>query len=253
MTPPDAEARPPEPWVRVLSGEGATARQAEILAHAGLAPLPLSDLVAAAGTTRATVGGCTSGVWWPSRPCRPAPRTDVRVELTAAQEEAVAGCVELLEAGGGDVLVHGVTGSGKTEVYLRLIEHALELGRGAIVLVPEIALTPQVASRFTARFGATVAVLHSGLSRGRRGSEHRRIAAREARVVVGARSAVFAAVPTSASSSSTRSTMPRTSTRPTRGTTPAGSRPSGPGSRARSPSTGARRRGRRSGTGWHVG
>ena len=95
----------------------------------------------------------------------PAPRTDVRVELTAAQEAAVAACVELLEAGGGDVLVHGVTGSGKTEVYLRLIEHALELGRGAIVLVPEIALTPQVASRFTARFGATVAVLHSGLSR----------------------------------------------------------------------------------------
>ena len=125
----------------------------------------------------------------------PAPRTDVRVELTGAQEAAVAACVELLEAGGGDVLVHGVTGSGKTEVYLRLIEHALQLGRGAIVLVPEIALTPQVASRFTARFGATVAVLHSGLSRGRRGSEHRRIAAREARVVVGARSAVFAAVP----------------------------------------------------------
>ena len=195
VTPPDAEARPPEPWVRVLSGEGATARQAEILAHAGLAPLPLSDLVAAAGTTRATVRRMHERGLLALEAMPPAPRTDVRVELTAAQEAAVAACVELLEAGGGDVLVHGVTGSGKTEVYLRLIEHALELGRGAIVLVPEIALTPQVASRFTARFGATVAVLHSGLSRGRRGSEHRRIAAREARVVVGARSAVFAAVP----------------------------------------------------------
>jgi primosomal protein N' (replication factor Y) (superfamily II helicase) len=195
VTPPAAEARPPEPWVRVLSGEGATARQAEILAHAGLAPLPLSDLIAAAGTTRATVRRMRDRGLLALEAMPPAPRMDVRVELTAEQEAAVAACVELLEAGGGDVLVHGVTGSGKTEVYLRLIERALELGRGAIVLVPEIALTPQVASRFTARFGATVAVLHSALSPGRRGSEHRRIAAREARVVVGARSAIFAAVP----------------------------------------------------------
>jgi primosomal protein N' (replication factor Y) len=195
VTPPAAEARPPEPWVRVLSGEGATARQAEVLAHAGLAPLPLSDLVAAAGTTRDTLRRMRDRGLVAFEAMPPAPRTDVRVELTEAQEAAVAACVEVLEAGGGDVLVHGVTGSGKTEVYLRVIEWALELGRGAIVLVPEIALTPQVAARFTARFGATVAVLHSGLSAGRRGSEHRRIAAREARVVVGARSAVFAAVP----------------------------------------------------------
>ena len=195
VTPPAAQARPPDPWVRVLSGEGATARQAEILAHAGLAPVPLADLVAAAGTTRETVRRMRDRGLVALEAMPPAPRTDVRVELTAAQEAAVAACVEVLEGGGGDVLVHGVTGSGKTEVYLRLIERALELGRGAIVLVPEIALTPQVASRFTARFGGTVAVLHSGLSAGRRGSEHRRIAAREARVVVGARSAVFAAVP----------------------------------------------------------
>jgi primosomal protein N' (replication factor Y) (superfamily II helicase) len=195
VTPPTAEARPPEPWVRVLSAEGATARQAEILAHAGLAPLPLSDLVAAAGTTRETLRRMRDRGLVAFEAMPPAPRTDIRVELTEAQEAAVAACVEVLEAGGGDVLVHGVTGSGKTEVYLRVIERALELGRGAIVLVPEIALTPQVAARFTARFGATVAVLHSGLSSGRRGSEHRRIGAREARVVVGARSAVFAAVP----------------------------------------------------------
>src|SRR5207248_3654249 len=104
-------------------------------------------------------------------------------------------CLEVLDAGGGDVLLHGVTGSGKTEVYLRVIERALALGRGAIVLVPEIALTPQTAERFTARFGPTVAVLHSGLTPARRGDEHRRVAAGEARVVVGARSAVFAAVP----------------------------------------------------------
>jgi primosomal protein N' (replication factor Y) len=195
VTPPEAQAPPQEPWVRVLSGEGATARQAEILAHAGLAPLPLSDLVVAAGTTRETLRRMRDRGLVAFETMPPAPRTDLRVELTAAQEAAVAACVEVLERGGGDVLVHGVTGSGKTEVYLRVIEHALEQGRGAIVLVPEIALTPQVAARFTARFGTTVAVLHSGLSAGRRGSEHRRIAARQARVVVGARSAVFAGVP----------------------------------------------------------
>ena len=104
-------------------------------------------------------------------------------------------CLQVLDAGGGEVLVHGVTGSGKTELYLRVIERALALGRSAIVLVPEIALTPQTARRFRARFGPTVAVLHSGLTPARRGDEHRRIAAGEARVVVGARSAVFAAAP----------------------------------------------------------
>ena len=71
----------------------------------------------------------------------------------------------------------------------------MALGRSAIVLVPEIALTPQTARRFRSRFGPTVAVLHSGLTPARRGDEHRRIAAGEARVVVGARSAVFAAAP----------------------------------------------------------
>jgi primosomal protein N' (replication factor Y) len=123
------------------------------------------------------------------------PQPSSPVELTAAQDAAVSACLEVLDGGGGDVLLHGVTGSGKTEVYLRVIERALALGRGAIVLVPEIALTPQTADRFRARFGGTVAVLHSGLTPARRGDEHRRIAAGEARVVVGARSAIFAAVP----------------------------------------------------------
>ena len=96
VTPPEAEARPPDPWVRALSGEGATARQAEILAHAGLAPVPLSDLVAAAGTTRATVRRMRDRGLVALEAMPPAPRTDVRVELTAAQEAAVAACVELL-------------------------------------------------------------------------------------------------------------------------------------------------------------
>ena len=104
----------------------------------------------------------------------------------------------LLEAGGGDLLLHGVTGSGKTEVYLRAAESALARGRTVLVLVPEIALSPQTARRFAARFGEQVAVLHSGLSDGeRRGGAGAR-ARGDVRVVVGARSAVFAPLPTSA-------------------------------------------------------
>ena len=92
------------------------------------------------------------------------------------------------------LLLHGATGSGKTEVYLRACEAALERGLGAIVLVPEIALTPQAAARFRARFGDRVAVLHSRLTEAERRDERERIASGEARVVVGARSAVFAPV-----------------------------------------------------------
>ena len=92
------------------------------------------------------------------------------------------------------VLLHGVTGSGKTEIYLQAIAHLLEQGKGAIVLVPEIALTPQTVRRFAGRFGERVAVLHSALSDGERYDEWHRIRTGEARVVVGPRSAVFAPV-----------------------------------------------------------
>ena len=92
------------------------------------------------------------------------------------------------------ILLFGVTGSGKTEVYLQAIAAVLEKGRGAIVLVPEIALTPQTVQRFAARFGENIAVLHSALSDGERYDEWQRIRAGKARVVVGPRSAVFAPV-----------------------------------------------------------
>jgi primosomal protein N' (replication factor Y) len=91
-------------------------------------------------------------------------------------------------------LLHGVTGSGKTEIYLRAAETALEQGRGVIVLVPEIALTPQTVGRFIDRFGETVAVLHSQLRPGERYAEWRRLREGEARICVGPRSAVFAPV-----------------------------------------------------------
>jgi len=92
----------------------------------------------------------------------------------------------------GAFLLHGVTGSGKTEVFLGAARHALDQGKQVLVLVPEIGLTPQLVGRFRARFGADVAVLHSGLTGAERLGQWRRIRAKEARVAVGARSALFA-------------------------------------------------------------
>lgn len=91
-------------------------------------------------------------------------------------------------------LLHGVTGSGKTEVYLDLIAEQLALGKTAIFLVPEISLTPQMFSQLRARFGASAAILHSGLSAGERFDEWRRLREGEARIAIGARSAVFAPI-----------------------------------------------------------
>jgi primosomal protein N' (replication factor Y) len=117
--------------------------------------------------------------------------------LTADQDAALAPVLAALRVRAGEpnerrFLLHGVTGSGKTEVYLSAAGAALERGGSALVLVPEIALTSQIVARFQARFGDTVAVLHSGLSRGERHDEWRRLAGGEARICVGPRSAVFA-------------------------------------------------------------
>lgn len=113
-------------------------------------------------------------------------------QLTDGQAEAVAAIDEACAAGDGRVvLVDGVTGSGKTEVYLRAIESVLERGRSAIVLVPEISLTPQTVGRFRGRFGDTVAVMHSRMSAGERFDQWDFIRSGAARVVVGARSALF--------------------------------------------------------------
>jgi primosomal protein N' (replication factor Y) len=115
-------------------------------------------------------------------------------QLTPEQEAALGRIVAAMDAGSGRFLLYGATGSGKTEVYLQACAAALERGLGAIVLVPEIALTPQALGRFQARFGDRIAVLHSGLTEAERRDERERIQTGEARVVVGARSAVFAPV-----------------------------------------------------------
>ncbi len=112
--------------------------------------------------------------------------------LTPNQQEVLNVVLPELQAGKGKYLLHGVTGSGKTEVFIRLVRHVLAMGKTAMILVPEIALTPQMVSWFRARFGDTAAVLHSRLSAGERFDEWRRIRQGRAKVVIGARSAVFA-------------------------------------------------------------
>jgi primosomal protein N' (replication factor Y) len=124
----------------------------------------------------------------------PAPAAASSLRLNEAQEHAVATLTAALSSGFSTFVLHGVTGSGKTEVYLRVIAEARRAGKGALVLVPEIALTPQLAARFRAKFGEDVAVLHSALPPGERLAAWRRLRAGEVGIALGARSAVFAPV-----------------------------------------------------------
>lgn len=184
------------------------ARRAAVLAELRSAggTLPAAELVRLAGTTMPTLrrmaedGVITldaeredaSGLNWFGAP--PAP--DAPPELTPEQAAAVERITSGIGSGTSDaLLLHGVTGSGKTEVYLHAIARARELGLGSLVLVPEIALTPQLLGRLRARLGERVAVWHSALAPSERAAEYRRIAAGDADVVLGARSAVFAPIP----------------------------------------------------------
>jgi len=123
----------------------------------------------------------------------PATESDAPLVLTATQEEVFAPIRDAITWSRADeFLLFGVTGSGKTEVYLAAIKAALVQGKGAIVLVPEISLTPQTEKRFAVHFPGIVAVLHSGLTVAERGREWRRVRAGQAQVVIGSRSAIFA-------------------------------------------------------------
>ena len=112
----------------------------------------------------------------------------VKPKLTSEQQSVVDSIIKENNT----YLLYGVTGSGKTEVYMEIIEYYLSLGKTSIVLVPEISLTPQMVDRFEKRFGKKIAAIHSGLSDGEKYDEYRRIARGEASIVIGARSAVFA-------------------------------------------------------------
>lgn len=123
-----------------------------------------------------------------SAPLQTLKKDDKRVVLTNAQSSAV----DEIMHGKGVFLIHGVTGSGKTEVYETVIERMREQGKSAIMLVPEISLTPQMLGLFRARFGDDVAILHSGLNSSERYDEWKRLKTGQAHIAIGARSAIFA-------------------------------------------------------------
>ena len=197
-----------------------TARQAEVLEEVVQArEIPLQELLERTRTTAETVRRLEDkGLIevapriserdpyareqiLPTQPLAPNPEQAAALEQITAAMARTPALGTPADAGGRSAvfLLHGVTGSGKTEVYLQSIAHALERGEGAIVLVPEISLTPQTVERFKARFSTgpvrtLVAVLHSHLSAGERHDEWHKIRQGRARIVIGARSAIFAPV-----------------------------------------------------------
>ena len=204
--------------VRLRPGADADAEKAALLTKAGVSRAPkqaeVIDLLGQTGTYMSTTDICAfipgaagaiaallkKGVLQeegqeafrnPFRAAEAAP-PGKPLPLTSAQQAAFDGIVECVKQGAGTCLLYGVTGSGKTEVYMQSIAHVIAEGGKAIVLVPEISLTPQAMERFRSRFGMRVAVLHSRLSPGERYDEWRRIRLGKVDVVIGARSAVFA-------------------------------------------------------------
>jgi primosomal protein N' (replication factor Y) len=207
LSPPPTGARPRLTAALVAGGpEPGSARRravAAVLAEAG-APMGAAELCRAAGTTMPTLRRMAADGVIALEARAPAtraletvggeaPARDAPPLLTDDQADALR-AVQAATRDGGPLLLHGVTGSGKTEVYLRAIQEARARGSGSIVLVPEIALTPQLLSRLRARLGEGVSIWHSAMSGAERAEEHRRVRTGEADVVLGARSAVFAPV-----------------------------------------------------------
>jgi primosomal protein N' (replication factor Y) len=163
--------------------------------------IPLSELLLQLSTTRTTVQKCVEAGWliWEDQVLYRDPyqqqefAASTPLPLTGQQAQAFQQIAAAIEQPHSEtLLLHGVTGSGKTEIYLQAIAQVLERGEEAIVLVPEISLTPQMVERFKSRFGERVAVLHSALSKGEKYDEWRKLRAGECQVAIGARSAIFA-------------------------------------------------------------
>ncbi|HSH68630.1 MAG TPA: primosomal protein N' [Deferrisomatales bacterium] len=201
----------PQVWYRLAAGcpdstqlEARAPRQAEVLAALAGGERSVAEL-RRAGVEPAALRRLERRDWVLRRELPPLgmdprdcsfPDPGCRPELSGDQQRAVAAAEAGLAGGGfSTILLRGVTGSGKTEVYIRAAEAARRAGRGVVVLVPEIGLTPQMLGRFLAVFGDQVAVLHSGLGARERRIQWRRVRDGEAPVVLGARSAVFAPVP----------------------------------------------------------
>lgn len=187
------------------SAEKLTPRQREVLEelHRRTLPVPVQQLLEETGSSLYLLKALERKGWLtlqeidlPRSPFAAGEAEPVHPHpLTAAQQEILQRIRALQERSGFDtLLIHGVTGSGKTEIYLNAIATALQEDKSGLLLVPEIGLTPQICRQFRGWFGSRVAILHSGLSEGERFDQWRRIRRGEARVVVGTRSAVFAPV-----------------------------------------------------------
>jgi len=199
-------AMPEEDLESVLNSLSRAPKQAALLRIAMVNPgLTRKELASAAGVSTSVVDALVEkgllAVSLENLPRRPGRLAQTPVDpngmiLNTGQKAALEQVEKAIRPGSFSVfLLHGITGSGKTEVYLQAISLALESGRQAVVLVPEISLTPQMVELFRERFGGQVAVLHSALSGGERYDEWRRIKEGEATVVLGTRSAVFAPLP----------------------------------------------------------
>ena len=195
VLPPTTAPPPADPWVAAAPGaEARGRRQAAILAAALVAPGPVSDVARRGGAAPAAVrrllaDGRLLEISVPEPALeQPLVPSEDQIAAIAALEAAIDGS----DGSPRELLLHGVTGSGKTEVFLRGAAHALAAGKGVIILVPEIALAPQTAARVRQRFGSLVEVLHSGLAKGERARVWRRLESGQARVLVGARSAILA-------------------------------------------------------------
>ena len=173
-------------------------RQLALLQLLESGDLPEPDARRQSGATRADVGQLLEQGFirrFVGRERAPAAIPAPAPPLTEEQRVAAERIVRSMEATGGEtLLLHGVTGSGKTEVYLAAAQRALDSGGGVIVLVPEIALAPQTIARFESRFPGQVAVRHSGLSRSEAREQWRQVYAGEKRILIGARSALFGPV-----------------------------------------------------------
>lgn len=182
----------------LLAASPKAAAAFEVLSEQG--SMPVSDVMAAAGCGRSSVGLLEKRGYIIieekkvyRRPSELGEAKDKPKIPTPQQKQAIDYITKTLTQGKYQtVLLHGVTGSGKTEVFLHAADQCIRQGKNAIILVPEISLTPQMADRVTARFGSSVALLHSGLSMGERYDEWCRIKNGEVKLVVGARSAIFA-------------------------------------------------------------
>ncbi len=176
--------------LRLLGEAGGPVKEIDLLRRAQIGPSPLESVVKRGLATRARVDDPGDPAFLAAPPPRVAPPRPTPEQQAAVRALELA--LESRQHRG--FLLFGITGSGKTEVYLRALEESLKRGRRGIVLVPEISLTPQTVARFRGRFDR-VAVLHSALAERDRLREWRRIAAGEVDVVIGARSAIFAPLP----------------------------------------------------------